>query len=258
MTGGGGGSRPGAGGGRLAAMPVLRRSLPLLLGAALACTGRMDTPSAPAQAPGATGPAPAETGPAPADPGDALAATLTEEKLGRLLAFEDEILPTSAALVALASAPGAGGRRIAGELSLEERTRRLEGEITAALQKHGLTRADHAGFGALSSGIVQRSAAADAARAQIAADAEQQRKAAGAQRGKREPRPPPGTRDLREAQAGFVEHLKVEVAQADADRKAFAARHGDAALALLDRYRPRILAVREKQVRVVLEGSAAR
>ena len=243
-------------------MPGLRRSLPLLAAAALACTGKVDTtPSArPAPRPA---PAAGPTEPPPPDPADTLAATLTEEKLKRLLAFEEALLPTSAAMVALASAPGAGGRTEPGEPTKDDRQRALDGQLGELLQKHGLTRADHAGFAALSSGLVLRSARAEDAREQLAKNAENKKawaKLEAAEAGKKhDPRRPPwfmGKEALRPLPEPAVQHLQTLVVQADADRGAFKARHGEAALALLDRYRPQILALREKQVRIVT-GAAA-
>jgi hypothetical protein len=244
-------------------LPGSRRSFPLVLAAALSCTGRMDAPQAPAPAAPPPAGAPAEA-PAP-DPADTLAATLTEDKLKRLLLFEEEILPVSAAIVQLASAPGAtgaGGSR--GEPSREERQRALDDRIAAALQKHGLTRADHQGFGAIAGGLVERSAKAAEARELLAKDAERRsapaRAPAEAARRTKAAAPAPSAvaKEGRPLPEPLVQQLQTQIVQADADRKAFAARNGQAVLDLLDRYRPQILALREQQVRVVLGASSAR
>jgi hypothetical protein len=243
-------------------MSKTRRALPLVVVAALACTGKQPEHAAPAPA---APPAPTAAEAIPADPADALAAKLTQEKLDRLLAFEQEILPVAARQVALASAPGVGGTfGRPGEPTREEVARRLDGEVGAALQKHGLTRADRAGFAALSGGLVQRSAKAAEARVQLAKNVEikkaraKQEAAEKKRLGDRYRLPEwtggTGTRPLPEP---VEQQLQLLVVQADADRKAFAARHGQATLDLLDQNTPKILAVREQQVRVVL-GSSSR
>jgi hypothetical protein len=245
-------------------MSGFRRVLPLVVAFALACTGKAPEP-VPAPAPAAPAGGPGAQA-APADPADAFAAKLTQEKLDRVLAFEQEILPVTARQVALASAPGAGGPfGRPGEPTREEVARRLDDELAAALKKHGLARVDHAGFAALSGGLVQRSAKAAEARAQLARNAELKRT-----RGKAEAeekrrlgdryRLPEwtggsGTRPLAEP---VEQQLQLLVVQTDADRKAFAERHGQAVLDLLDQNSAKILAVREQQVRIVVGASSNR
>jgi hypothetical protein len=242
-------------------MPGLRRSLLLLAAAALACTGRVEPASAPAPAPaeptrGAA--APAEE--IPADPADALAATLTEDKLKRLLAFEEALLPTSAALIALASTSGAT-RTPPGEPTRAERQRALEGQMAELLQRHGLTRADHAGYGALTGGLVLRSAQAEDAKAQLAKNAERKKAWTKANpqeaKKKHDPRWAPD-QDGKGANGPIPEalehHLEGLVSQSGVERAAFASRHGAATLALIDRYRTELLAVREKQVQLVVRS----
>jgi hypothetical protein len=245
-------------------MPGTRRALPILVVAALACTGKAPEPG-PAQAPAAPAGG-ARTEAIPADPAGGLAAKLTQEKLDRLLVFEQEILPVMARQVALASEPGAGGsiRRV-GAPTPEDLARRLDAEISAALDRHGLTRADHAGFAALSGGLVLRSAKAAEARAQLAKNAEVKKARATFEAAERKRlgdryRVPErtggsGPRPLADP---LEQQLQLLVVQTDSDRKAFAERYGAAVLDLLDQHSAKILAVREQQVRVVLGPSSSR
>lgn len=232
----------------------------VLAATAIACSGRNEPP--PPAAPQVAPPAVV----APPDDVAAVSSTLTEEKLKRLLAFEEEILPITAELVALSTMPavtgGAEARRASGQPTREERARTLEAGIAAALQKHRLTPSDHAGFAGLTGSLVEGDAKVARAREVLALN--EKKKVAWARieaedrKKKRDPRTPPasvtrgGERPLPEI---AEQHLRKQIEEADADRRAFAARYGPGVAELLERYRAPILALREKQVKVAL-GSA--
>ena len=188
----------------------------LLAATAIACSGRNEPP--PAAAPQVAPPDVV----APPDDVAAVSSTLTEEKLKRLLAFEEEILPITAELVALSTMPavtgGAEARRASGQPTREERARTLEAGIAAALQKHRLTPSDHAGFAGLTGSLVEGDAKVARAREVLALN--EKKKVAWARieaedrKKKRDPRTPPAsvTRGRRAAAPG---DCRAAPAQAD-------------------------------------------
>lgn len=244
-------------------MPGLHRSLPLLaLAATLACTGRRgDEPASPAPASPAAAAPPVEAPAAvPPDPTAVLAASLTETKLAKLIAAEEEILPFTAELVRLSRLPPQTSRPSPDELSPDERRRRAEAGVAEVLRKHGLAPADHAGFEGLVAGVL-RDVKADEARATLEANVEKkkafEKRDAAESRKRRDPNLPPWWVEAKDAPPAplpelYEKQLRVQVEQAEADRRAFLERHGGAVQDLLDRSRASIVALREKQVKVIV------
>jgi hypothetical protein len=240
------------------------RSVPLLVAlAALACSGKKEAPAAPVPA---APPAAAAPVAPPADPAAAFAKAMTEEKLQRLLAYEQESLPLTAELMApmakAALATGGDAKKMENQVSRDERLKQLSAQLEALQKKHGVTTQDQAGFVALTRHLLTKEIFATSARKALAED--EPRKAAWAKaeaeynaKHKNDLRfvsydvvAKRGTAPLGEFQEKM---LQKQVADADAERKALVEKHGQAALDVLAKFIPQFVELREKQMDAVLK-----
>jgi hypothetical protein len=241
-----------------------RRIVPLLAAAAaLACSGKKEAPpaSAPAAPPTASAPAPR-----PAAPAADFAKAMTEDKLARLLAFEQEILPLTREVVGgmgrVARAAGGDAKKVEGAISRDERMKQLSEQISAAQAKHGVTQQDQALFATATTDLLVKEMFATSARKQLAEnepkkEAWAKAEAAYEAKHKDDPRAAPYAFTAKKGTAPLMDvveqQLREQIAEAEAARKAFAEKNGQEALDRLAPFIPRFVEVREQQMAAVMK-----
>ncbi|MBA3463674.1 MAG: hypothetical protein H0T46_27195 [Deltaproteobacteria bacterium] len=185
----------------------------------------------------------------------AFARTLDEDKVKKILVYEQEMVQHVDLLVGAAGAMASGGTKA---ISRDERYKKLGDLTTAAIAKAGITQQDVGSFTQLTSELWAKEMALGGYRQKIADNAPKAEKwkAIEAEAEKLE-----GGRRFQFLQDRNAdrpmgdEEVKIyqaQLAELDEDRKAFAAKYGAPTLALLDKYREPFVAIREKQMAAMM------
>jgi hypothetical protein len=192
----------------------------------------------------------------------AAARTLDEDTLKRILLYEQEMLPHTALVLGVAAkgaaAAGGDGMKMGKEMARDERFKQIQQITEAAFAKANITHHDVVGFTVLTGDLYAKELAHAETRRLLAEnpakvekwkqfDQEAEKLSGGAKwkflQEHHQHRP------LDEATLAFHQE---QLAELDAFRAEFAAKHGEELLALLDRYRDAFGEVRTKQMDMVL------
>jgi hypothetical protein len=202
-----------------------------------ACDGSKPAPEAAATKVEAPKPAPAEAAPAPAAPAAApaeapdvaFAKTLDDAKLQKMIAYENELLPHTALIMNVAGGAamkaGGDGKKMAQELSRDERLKKITEITQGAMAKAGVTESDISGFTTLTAEIIAKEMAIEDARQMVA------------------------KKDL---MAEMKAIYQQQIDEFEKDRKAFADKYGQSTLEVLDKRKSELIAVRKKQFEIMM------